>query len=136
MLSFLKIKFPTAEPEFPRLMEFAPVRERVVPVAFPNIGEIKVGLLSITKVLPVPVWEATAVVLPVEVMGPFKFALVVTVAAFPLILVWSPVLVPERVASSERVRVFEEVPPLKEKPLAKEVNVSPLYVFPVRALVM
>ena len=56
---------------------------KLVPVATPIVGLIKTGLVSITNLLPVPVCEATVVVLPKEVIGPFKFALVVTVDAFP-----------------------------------------------------
>jgi hypothetical protein len=56
------------------------------------VGVAIVGLVSITNVLPVPVCEATAVALPVEVIGPVRFAFVVTVpdvseAAVPLALV-------------------------------------------------
>ena len=41
--------------------------------------------MFITKVEPVPVCEATEVVFPELVIGPDKLALVVTVAAFPVI---------------------------------------------------
>jgi hypothetical protein len=51
----------------------------------PRAGVINVGLVFITKVEPVPVWFATEVALPTEVIGPVKFALVVTVAAFPVV---------------------------------------------------
>ena len=56
---------------------------KLVPVATPIVGLINSGLVSITNLLPNPVCEATVVVLPMEVIGPFKFALVVTVDAFP-----------------------------------------------------
>jgi hypothetical protein len=59
----------------------------VVAMATPMFGVVKAGLVCITKVLPVPVCEATDVAFPTEVIGPVKFALVVTVAAFPEILV-------------------------------------------------
>jgi hypothetical protein len=36
------------------------------------------------KVVPVPVWEAMEVAFPTEVIGPVRFALVVTVAALPV----------------------------------------------------
>ena len=52
----------------------------------PKSGVMSVGEVFITKVLPVPVCEATAVALPTEVMGPVRLALVVTVAALPPML--------------------------------------------------
>ena len=57
-----------------------PVRLRLVPVAAPITGVTNVGEVFITKVLPVPVCEATLVVLPELVIGPDKLALV---ALFP-----------------------------------------------------
>src|SRR3989344_1014165 len=63
---------------------FAPMAIEVA-VATPKAGVTKVGEVSITKVVPVPVWAATAVALPTEVIGPVRFALVVTVAALPVI---------------------------------------------------
>ena len=72
-----------------------PVVVRLVPVAAPIFGVTRAGEVFMTKVLPVPVWDATLVALPTEVIGPVKFALVVTlvavvakvaVAAFPPIL--------------------------------------------------
>jgi hypothetical protein len=53
----------------------------LVAVATPRIGVTRVGPVFITKVVPVPVWAATAVAFPVEVIGPVKFAFVVTVEA-------------------------------------------------------
>ncbi len=47
------------------------------------MGVISVGVLFITKVEPVPVWDAIDVALPTDVMGPVKLALVVTVDALP-----------------------------------------------------
>lgn len=57
---------------------------------------VVVGLADIIKVVPVPVWDAMAVAFPTDVIGPVRFAFVVTVAAFPDIFVWSPVFVPDR----------------------------------------
>ena len=51
------------------------------PVAAPMFGVISVQLVFITKVLPVPVWAATEVALPILVIGPVRLALVVTVPA-------------------------------------------------------
>jgi hypothetical protein len=64
------------------------VNPAAVPVMFvptnadgvPRFGVISVGEVFITKVLPVPVCEATLVTLPTLVIGPVKFALV---ALFP-----------------------------------------------------
>ena len=64
--------------------------------ATPKFGVTKVGEVFITNVVPDPVCEAILVVFPTLVIGPVKFAFVVTVAALPAILVWSPVLVPLR----------------------------------------
>jgi hypothetical protein len=63
-----------------------PVVVRLVPVAAPIIGVTNVGEVFITNTLPVPVWDATEVAFPTEVIGPVKFALVVTDAAVPPIL--------------------------------------------------
>jgi len=79
------------------------------------------------------------VALPTEVTSPVIFALVVTVeavdavAAFPVILVWSPVLVPLTVASEETVNVLDVVPPAMVKPVVAAVGVNPLIVLPVNA---
>jgi hypothetical protein len=54
----------------------APVVVRLVPVAAPITGVIKVGVLSTTNLVPVPVWLAMLVALPTEVIGPVKLALV------------------------------------------------------------
>ena len=48
----------------------------LVAVATPIVGVTKVGLVSITNLLPVPVCDATEVAFPELVMGPVKFALV------------------------------------------------------------
>lgn len=63
-----------------------PVVVKLVPVATPMFGVIRVGEVAMTKVLPVPVWDATLVAFPTEVIGPVKLAFVSTldaVAAFP-----------------------------------------------------
>jgi len=57
----------------------------VVAVAAPIVGVTKVGLVSTTNLVPVPVCEAMLVAFPTEVIGPVRFAFVVTVAAFPVI---------------------------------------------------
>ena len=56
-----------------------PLTLRLVPVAAPMTGVTKVGEVSITNFEPVPVWEATDVVLPILVIGPVKFALVAAI---------------------------------------------------------
>ena len=53
----------------------------VVALATPKTGVTKVGEVFITKVVPVPVCAATEVALPTDVIGPVKFALVVTFPA-------------------------------------------------------
>jgi len=53
-------------------------------VATPNTGVTKVGLVSTTNFVPVPVCEAMDVVLPTLVMTPVKLALVVTLPAVKL----------------------------------------------------
>jgi hypothetical protein len=45
-------------------------------VATPIVGVTNVGLVSITNLLPVPVWDATEVAFPTLVIGPVKFAFV------------------------------------------------------------
>ena len=62
-----------------------PLSTSEVPVATPMFGVTKVGLVSITNLVPVPVWEAMEVAFPIEVITPVKFALVVTVAALPVV---------------------------------------------------
>ena len=66
----------------------------LVAVASPNIGVTKVGAVSITKVLPVPVCEATEVAFPELVIGPVKFALVVLAAATKAVVASAVVLSP------------------------------------------
>jgi len=56
----------------------APLGNEVIPI---KVAPDIVGLVFITKVDPVPVCEVTKVALPTEVIGPVKFALVVTVPA-------------------------------------------------------
>jgi hypothetical protein len=60
----------------------------------PRAGLIRVGEVFITNVLPVPVCEAMAVAFPTLVIGPVRFALVVTVAALPVVEVELPVTLP------------------------------------------
>jgi hypothetical protein len=60
----------------------------------PRTGLIRVGEVFITNVLPVPVCEAMEVVFPTLVIGPVRFALVVTVAALPVVEVELPVILP------------------------------------------
>jgi hypothetical protein len=62
-----------------------PPKSMDVALATPKTGVTRVGEVFITKVVPVPVCEAIAVALPTEVIGPVRLALVVTVAAFPVI---------------------------------------------------
>ena len=67
-----------------------------VPVGRPvNTGVSSVGVLSTTNFVPVPVCEAIDVAFQTDVIGQVRLAFVVTVAALPEILVWSPVFVPE-----------------------------------------
>jgi hypothetical protein len=49
------------------------------------VGVMTVGEVSTTNFVPVPVCEAMLVALPTEVIGPVRFALVVTVAALPVV---------------------------------------------------
>ena len=59
-----------------------PVKFVATPEAgVPSAGLIRVGDVFITNVLPVPVCAATAVALPVLVIGPVRLAFVVTVPA-------------------------------------------------------
>lgn len=80
---------------------------KLVPVAAPITGVVRVGLACMTNVDPVPVCEATEVALPTEVIGPVRFALVVTVPAFPLTL---PVTFPVRFPTTFPVRAAVIVP--------------------------
>ena len=90
----------------------------VVAVATPIFGVTKVGEVSTTNLVPVPVCEAIDVALPEEVMTPVRLASVVTVAALPVMFVWSPVLTPEMVEVPVTARVGvlepERVMPLTE----------------------
>ena len=51
----------------------------------PRTGVISVGEVSITNLVPVPVWLAITVALPVLVITPVRSAFVVTVAAEPVV---------------------------------------------------
>ena len=57
----------------------------LVAVATPMVGVTKVGLVSITNLVPVPVCEAIEVAFPVLVMGPVKFALVALAVVIELV---------------------------------------------------
>lgn len=75
------VTFPAVSPAA------VPVRLVATPDAgVPSAGAVKVGDVCMTNVDPVPVCEATDVVFPTDVIGPVRFALVVTVAAFPVVL--------------------------------------------------
>lgn len=110
-----------------------PVAVRLSTVTVP----VNEGLADIAKVDPVPVWDAMEVAFPTDVIGPVKFAFVVTVvanaarvavAALPEI---SPVIIFEKVwlpvqvgdiptfkagAASERMAVTAE-PLTTERPI-------------------
>ena len=72
-----------------------------------------VGDVFITNVEPVPVCAATAVALPVEVIGPVRLALVVTVEALPEIepaIVFVNVCVPAHVLEVVVPKARENTP--------------------------
>jgi hypothetical protein len=75
---------------------------------------VKVGEALITNVLPVPVCEAILVVFPTEVIGPDRFALVVTVAAFPPI--FKAVAVPVKFVATPEAGVPNPPPFTKTDP--------------------
>ena len=62
----------------------APVVVSDVALATPKVGVTSVGEVFITNLVPVPVCEVTEVVFPDDEIGPERFALVVTVEAFPV----------------------------------------------------
>lgn len=84
----------TAPVKFALVVTLPAVKPVAVPVILvptkvegvPKFGVTNVGEVFITNVVPVPVCNATLVVLPTLVMGPIRFALVVTVAALPVTL--------------------------------------------------
>ena len=86
-----------------------PVVVRLVPVATPITGVTRVGEVFITKVLPVPVWDATLVALPTEVIGPVKFAFVVTDAAVPPMLRFATGVVDDTVNGAVPVATFDTI---------------------------
>jgi len=95
-----------------------PVVVRLVPVAAPIFGVTKAGDVFITKVLPVPVWDATLVALPTDVIGPVKFAFVVTfvalvakvaVAALPPMLKFATGVVDATVNGAVPVATFDTI---------------------------
>jgi hypothetical protein len=70
------------------LMLAVPVKLVTTPdEGVPRAGLVKLGLACITKVLPVPVCAVTEVALPDEVIGPVRFALVVTLEAVKAVAV-------------------------------------------------
>lgn len=81
-----KVAMPAAKPLTPVLIGNPVAFVRVPDVGVPSKGVTRVGLVFITNVDPVPVCEATDVALPTLVIGPVKLALVVTVAALPVVL--------------------------------------------------
>jgi hypothetical protein len=95
----------------------------LVAVATPRTGVISVGVLSTTNLEPVPVCEAIEVALPTEVIGPVKLALVVTVAALPVV---EPE-VPDTLPVTFPVRGPEN--PVADSTAVDELNVSPAFVF-------
>ena len=111
-----------------------PVVVRLVPVAAPIFGVTRAGEVFITKVLPVPVWDATLVALPTDVIGPVKFAFVVTfvalvakvaVAAFPPMLKFATGVVDATVNGAVPVATVEtRVSPVKLLVAARLVPVA------------
>lgn len=74
-----KVAAPVANPLTPVVIG-SPVQLVNVPAdGVPIFGVTNVGEVDITKVVPVPVCEAMLVALPIDVIGPVKFALVVAV---------------------------------------------------------
>ena len=63
----------------------SPDSTRLVPVATPMFGVTKVGEVSQTIFVPLPVCEAIDVAFPTLVIGPVRFAFVVTFAAVPVV---------------------------------------------------
>ena len=63
----------------------------LVAVATPSTGVMRVGVLSTTNLVPVPVCDAIDVALPTEVIGPVRLALVVTVDEAIAVLHENPV---------------------------------------------
>ena len=92
MLGLLEVVADAFVPEFKLVAGRFPVTPvvRGKPVAFVNtpaegvpiFGVVNVGLACITNVLPVPVWAATEVAFPTDVIGPVRLALVTTVATW------------------------------------------------------
>lgn len=103
----MEVAFPTevmTPVRFAFVVTFPAVNPAAVPVMFvptsaegvPRAGVTNVGLVFITNVDPVPVWLATEVALPVDVIGPVRLALVVTVPAVsPLAVPVTLVITPE-----------------------------------------
>ena len=104
-----------------------------VAVATPMIGVIKVGESSTTNFVPVPVCEAIEVALPTLVITPVRLALVVTVAAFPVILI--PAVPAEIFAAVRLVRFAPETAP-NEALQVPDAMVPTVVIFPVPAQVL
>ena len=90
------VEFPvdtTAPVKFALVVTLPAVKPAAVPVKLvatpadgvPMFGVTNTGEVFITNVVPVPVCNATLVELPTLVMGPVRFALVVTVDALPVV---------------------------------------------------
>ena len=90
---------PAAKPATPVLIGSPVAFVSVADVGVPKRGVTSVGDVFITNVVPVPVCDATAVALPVEVIGPVRFAFVVT---FPAV---SPDAVPVRFVATPEAGV-------------------------------
>jgi hypothetical protein len=77
---------PIATVDTNTLPDTLPVVAKLVPVAAPMFGVIKVGESSTTNFVPIPVFDAIDVALPTLVIGPVRFALVTTVVALPTLV--------------------------------------------------
>ena len=101
--------FPVAEPGSGTIPEVpAPVNVTSSPVLVPD----KLATAPFANMAFVIAPLAIAVALPVEVTGPVRFALVVTVAALPVILIWSPVFVPDKLATAGLANIAFVITPL------------------------
>jgi hypothetical protein len=106
VLTAKAVAMPVPRPDTPVLMGRPVALVRIAADGVPRFGVTRVGLVSTTNFVPVPVCEAMEVALPDDVITPVRLALVTTVAAnepVPLpvtppvsVMVWSPVFVPLR----------------------------------------
>jgi len=90
-----KVATPVPSPLTPVLIGRPVAFVRTPAEGVPIFGVVSVGLACITNVVPVPVCAAIAVAFPEDVIGPVRFALVVTVpavnpAAVPVTFVITP----------------------------------------------